>query len=64
MKATLLLPDNVYIYSLNLIINSNNGESYLLTESFSTTPIEPEITEFIMTNIHQLDQEEWTFVPY
>ena len=61
-EGSLPLSDNVYIYSLNLIINSNN-ENYLLTEDFSTTPIEPEIIEFIMTDTHQLDQEEWTVVP-
>ena len=61
--GTIDLSDEVYIYNLDLIINFID-DSQVLESSYSfTSPIEPEIIDYTMPDIFQLDATEWSVLP-
>ena len=62
-EGSLLLSDDIYIYDINIIINfENQNEGYSFTDQV-TTPVSPQISDYTITETHQLDLEEWTLLP-
>ena len=61
-EGNLNLSDEIYIYNLDLVINFINESEILESYTFST-PIKPEIIDYTMPSIFQLDATEWTLLP-
>ena len=61
-EGNLNLSDEIYIYNLDLVINFINESEVLESYTFST-PIKPEIINYTIPSIFQLDATEWSLLP-
>ncbi|MDC0145171.1 hypothetical protein OAI93_01065 [bacterium] len=61
-EGNLNLSDEIYIYNLDLVINFINESEFLESYTFST-PIKPEIINYTIPSIFQLDATEWSLLP-
>ena len=62
-EGQLSLSEEIYIYDIALIFSFNDNSDNLAYFDKISTPIKPNILEWIAPNSFQLDSINWTFLP-